>query len=105
MTVPLGELVITPETTTAELKQLIAATFPTVTVAEDAPPRALTPDRLRLRELTSHKLNATVTVQRLGKVPVSLLPLFPLPLALMFALCARSNVRRCSWRLTHWLPV
>jgi hypothetical protein len=59
----LGDLVVTPETTVAEIKRMIAETFSPVTGES-----RFEADRIRLREVTSHKVGGGATIQKLGKV-------------------------------------
>lgn len=64
----LGELIVTAEATTADVKQLIAATFPTVTVEGSGAVIELQASKLRVRELIQQRISITATAKRLGKV-------------------------------------
>lgn len=67
----LTDLVVTPETTTAELKVMIASQFPSVTLSlpnGDSVVVTLSPDKLRVREIVQHKVSVTTSVPKLGKV-------------------------------------
>ncbi len=67
----MADIIVTPETTTAELKAMIVEKFPALSVPSDAgevTTVALDASRLRLREVLQHKTNPTTNVLKLGKV-------------------------------------
>ena len=68
----MADLIVTPETTTAELKRMIVEQFPTVRIPSDAGSDSvevtLSVHHLRLREVLQHKTNPTTNVLKLGKV-------------------------------------